>query len=83
LNLETIYDNYLDRLQEEREEKHKEFKKWFSASTAGSCYKKQWYKLNEFEAEPFDIRTKRLLRLGTIVHKDFEEALKQAEPAEM
>jgi len=82
LNLETIYDNYLDRLQEEREEKYKEFKKWFSASTAGSCYKKQWYKLNGFEAEPFNIRTKRLLRLGTIVHKDFEEALKQAEPAE-
>lgn len=82
LNLETIYDNYLDMLQEEREEKYKEYKSWFSASSAGSCYKKQWYKVCDFEAEPFDIKTKRLLRLGTIVHKDFEEAIKHAEPAE-
>ena len=82
MNLETIYDNYLDMLQEEREEKYKEYKSWFSASSAGSCYKKQWYKVCDFEAEPFDIRTKRLLRLGTIVHEDVEKAIKHAEPAE-
>jgi len=82
LNLETIYNDYLDMLQEEREEKYKEYKKWFSASSAGSCYKKQWYKLNEFESEPFDAKTKRLLRLGTIVHEDIEKALKHAEPAD-
>ena len=75
LNLETIYDAYLDRLQEEREEKHKDYKEWFSGSSAGSCYKKQWYKLWGYEPEPFDPRTKRLLRLGTIVHKDFEDAI--------
>ena len=80
LNLETIYDDYLERLQEERKELYKGYEKWFSGSSAGSCYKKQWYKVNEFEAEPFDARTKRLLRLGTIVHADFEKAIQEAEP---
>ena len=75
LDLETIYDAYLDRLQEERENEHKKYKEWFSGSSAGSCYKKQWYKLREYEPKPFDARTKRLLRLGTIVHKDFEDAI--------
>jgi hypothetical protein len=82
LNLETIYDDYLDRLQEERKEKYKEYEEWFSGSSAGSCYKKQWYKVNGFEPEPFDQRTKRLLRLGTIVHSDVEQALSEAEPSD-
>ena len=82
MNLETIYDDYLERLQEERKEKYKEYEEWFSGSSAGSCYKKQWYKVNGFEPEPFDLRTKRLLRLGTIVHKDIENAISEAEPAE-
>ena len=76
-NLETIYDAYLDRLQEERKKKNKKYKEWFSGSSAGSCYKKQWYKLRGYEPEPFDARTKRLLRLGTIVHKDFENAIEE------
>ena len=82
LNLETIYDDYLERLQEERKEQYKGYEEWFSGSSAGYCYKKQWYKINGYEPEPFDQRTKRLLRLGTIVHKDFENALSEAEPLE-
>ena len=75
LDLERIYDVYLDKLQEKREEDNKEYKEWFGGSSAGSCYKKQWYKITGEEAKPFDTRTKRLLRLGTIVHKDFEDAI--------
>ena len=75
LDLERIYDVYLDKLQEKREEDNKEYKEWFGGSSAGSCYKKQWYKITGEEATPFDTRTKRLLRLGTIVHKDFEDAI--------
>lgn len=82
LNLETIYDDYLERLQEERKEEYKEYEEWFSGSSAGSCYKKQWYKIKQFEPEPFDLRTKRLLRLGTIVHADIEKAISEAEPAD-
>ena len=76
LDLERIYDVYLDKLQEKREEDNKEYKEWFGGSSAGSCYKKQWYKISGAEPSPFDARTKRLLRLGTIVHKDIlEEAI--------
>ena len=75
LDLERIYDVYLDKLQKKREEDNKEYKEWFGGSSAGSCYKKQWYKITGEEATPFDTRTKRLLRLGTIVHKDFEDAI--------
>ena len=76
LDLERIYDVYLDKLQKKREEDNKEYKEWFGGSSAGSCYKKQLYKITGIEAKPFDTRTKRLLRLGTIVHKDIlEEAI--------
>ena len=76
LDLERIYDVYLDKLQKKREEDNKEYKEWFGGSSAGSCYKKQLYKITDVEAAPFDTRTKRLLRLGTIVHKDIlEEAI--------
>ena len=75
LDLERIYDVYLDKLQKKREEDNKEYKEWFGGSSAGSCYKKQWYRITGEEATPFDTRTKRLLRLGTIVHKDFEDAI--------
>ena len=75
LDLERIYDVYIDKLQKKREEDNKEYKEWFGGSSAGSCYKKQWYRITGEEATPFDTRTKRLLRLGTIVHKDFEDAI--------
>ena len=75
LDLERIYDVYLDKLQKKREEDNKEYKEWFGGSSAGSCYKKQLYKITGIKATPFDTRTKRLLRLGTIVHKDFEDAI--------
>ena len=75
LNIIDIYDAYLDIKQEEHKLKYSEHKGWFSASTAGSCFKKQWYKLNEEHEEPLDKRVKRLLRLGTIVHKDVQEAI--------
>ena len=66
---------YLDKKNIENREKYKEFKGWFSASSAGQCHKKQYYRLNEYDEEPFNRRTKRLLDLGTIVHKRFEDAL--------
>ena len=75
INLESIYNLYLDKKNIENRKKYDEFKGWYSASTAGSCHKKQYYKVNDYDEEPFDNKVKRLLRLGTVVHKDFEEAL--------
>ena len=75
LKIEEIYNNYLESLQSIRKEKYNGYEDWYSGSAAGSCYKKQFYKVNQFEEEPMKEKTKRLLRLGTIVHSDFEKAL--------
>ena len=50
---------------------------WFRASSAGSCFKKQWFNINEYEQSELDERVMRLLRLGTIVHADIETAVNQ------
>jgi|19_taG_2_1085344.scaffolds.fasta_scaffold05341_4 hypothetical protein len=75
LNLVDIMDLYLDKENIKNKEKYKEFKGWHSASSAGQCHKRQFYKLNEYEEEPFDRRIKRLLDLGTVVHKRFEDSI--------
>ena len=75
INLIDIMDLYLDKKNIENKEKYKEFKGWFSASSAGQCHKKQYYKINDYVEEPFDRKTKRLLDLGTVVHKRFENSL--------
>ena len=48
----------------------------FHASSAGSCYKKQLYKYFKYPETPMDEKSYRILRLGTIVHKDVEEAIR-------
>ena len=76
LALEEIYNEYIieenDRIRSSYEEK---FKGFFSASSAGSCHKKQILKVNGNKGSRPDKRVQRLLRLGTIVHKDFENAI--------
>jgi len=74
--LEVIYDDYLNDLNDKRS---KEFyvghEDKYSASSAGQCFKKHWYKTNGFEGTPIDQRTNRLFRLGTLVHEDIQLAL--------
>ena len=71
MDIEGIYNTYLKQLDAlwERGENV------FHASTAGSCYRKQLYAYYDFKSDPKDDKSLRLLRLGTIVHKDVEEAL--------
>ena len=71
MDIEGIYNAYLKQLDAlwEREENV------FHASTAGSCYRKQLYAYYDFKSDAKDDKSLRLLRLGTIVHKDVEEAL--------
>ena len=77
LDIITIYDNYLKEIEEQRREEYKKSNedKFFRASMAGSCHKKHLYYLQDSEAKEMESRSRRLLRLGTIVHKDFEDAL--------
>jgi CRISPR/Cas system-associated exonuclease Cas4 (RecB family) len=75
INIQNIYHEFLLNKGKEHKEKYKEFKGWFSASTAGSCFRKQWYKINDYEEIQPEQRPMRLMRLGTLVHKDLEEAI--------
>jgi len=74
--LEVVYDDYLNDLNDKRS---KEFyvghEDKYSASSAGQCYKKHWYKTNKYEGTPIDQRTNRLFRLGTLVHEDIQLAI--------
>ena len=44
-------------------------------STEGSCFRKQFYNINGYEGSEPDETSMRLLRLGTIVHKDIADAM--------
>jgi len=76
IDIEQIYEDFIASTQKENRKKYDEFKGWYSASSAGQCYKKQWYKIHLDEDDTItDKRVNRLLRLGTIVHKDIEDAI--------
>ena len=77
LDIISIYNNYLQAIEEDRKEEYKQSNKnkFFRASMAGSCHKKHLYYLQDAEAKEMATTSRRLLRLGTIVHKDFEDAL--------
>jgi len=76
LDLQRIYAEYIALKQEERSLKYEKHRGWFGASSSGYCHKKQYYKLQDTAIEEIDDRVNRLLRLGTIVHSDFEKAIK-------
>ena len=78
LDLKEIYNDYLTEIEltNKLDYKKKNPNKYYRASAAGHCFKKHWYSINGYEgASTGDDRSKRLLRLGTIVHKDIEKAI--------
>jgi len=74
-DLTSYYDSFLRAKQDNHKKKYEDFKGWFSASTAGSCFRKQYYNINGYEGSEPDETSMRLLRLGTIVHKDIADAM--------
>jgi|TARA_Y100000310_G_scaffold41862_1_gene39165 CRISPR/Cas system-associated exonuclease Cas4 (RecB family) len=76
IDIEKIYHEYLERKREVNKVKYEDFKGWFNASSAGSCYRKMIYRARDYEVDPIEHRTNRLLRLGTIVHSDIEKSIK-------
>jgi len=75
INVEQIYHDYLLSESKNHIKKYKDYKGWYSASSAGSCFIKQHLKSKGTDEKPMDERTMRVLRLGTIVHSDIEKAL--------
>ena len=75
MDIESIYGAYLKHQETLRgRDKHV-----FHASSAGSCYRKQMYSYYDYPSDAKDDKSLRLLRLGTLVHKDMEEALSMYE----
>ena len=78
LDLKEIYDNYLIKKEKDNRELYKKRNpnKYYRASAAGHCFKKHWYSINGYEGKEMDDKSRRLLRLGTIVHEDIQNAIK-------
>lgn len=75
INITEIYHEYLLSEGSKHKDKYKKHQGWFSASSAGSCFRKQWYKINDYDEALIEERPLRVMRLGTIVHKDIENAI--------
>jgi len=78
IDIEGIYTDYLDKKQEDNRLKRYSGKEsWYHASGSGSCSRKLYFEsIEQTEpSNPLDDKTKRLLRLGSIVHDDFQESL--------
>ena len=78
LDLKEIYNDYLTEVESANKlnYKKKNPNKYYRASAAGHCFKKHWYSINGYEGTSTGTdRSKRLLRLGTIVHEDIEKAI--------
>jgi len=78
IDIEGIYEEYINEKQEENRIKRYEGKEsWYHASGAGSCSRKLYFESVEQSepTNPIDSRTKRLLKLGNIVHDDIQNSL--------
>ena len=79
VNIKEIYNDYaLFKREQNRINRYKGNEDWYHASGAGSCSRKLYYESVE-KAEPtnpIERKSHRILRLGTILHDDFEEAFK-------
>ena len=71
MDIESLYHSYLVQKENLRERD----KEVFHASSAGSCLRKQMYNYYDFPQDAKDKKSYRILRLGTIVHEDIEEAI--------
>ena len=74
--VESAYADWLTEKNTKNREKYKEHQGIYSASSAGSCFRKQYLKSKNLPEPPLEKRVMRLLRLGTIVHEDIQESLK-------
>jgi hypothetical protein len=72
--ISTIYHDFLKHEQDENNKSRGKVA-GFHASATGSCFRKQMYSYYEYETSPIDDRSLRVLRLGTIVHSDVENAM--------
>ena len=79
VNVEKVYNDYLDSEQERnRLERYEGNESWQQGSGAGSCSRKLYFESIEQAkpTNPIETKSKRVLRLGSVLHDDFEKAFK-------
>ena len=78
VDIEKLYGDYVALKNEENyKERYEGREKYYHGSGAGSCSRKLYYESVEQIAttNPTDEKSNRILRLGTIVHEDLQNAL--------
>jgi hypothetical protein len=75
---QTILDEFIDfKNEENRKNRYEGNEKYFGASSADSCHRKQFYKYNQYpETKQTPKESYRRMRLGTIWHDEMELAIK-------
>jgi CRISPR/Cas system-associated exonuclease Cas4 (RecB family) len=73
-----IYNSYIEAENKKNvDERYVGKEEWFHASGAGLCQRKHWYDTNNAPVTDLpDVKSTRVMRLGTVVHDDIEKALK-------
>ena len=77
VDIEKIYSDYIEKQNDKnRTERYEGNEHYFQASSSGNCARKIYYSSveNAEPTNPPDDRSSRLLRLGTIVHEDLQNA---------
>ena len=77
IDIEGIYADYISEQNElNRKVRYEGNEQYYHASGAGSCSRKLYYEtIEQIEpTDPINPISQRVLRLGTIVHNDFEKA---------
>mgnify|MGYP003112092804 FL=1 len=80
INIAKIYNNYLDKVSETELEEIRMIMpedKIYSGSQAGMCSRKIYYKsiAKATKTEEINSKTMRVFRIGTLIHKDLQDAL--------
>ena len=76
-DIEALYSGFIDAANEENRKKRYEGKEeYFHGSSAGLCSRKHYFSVNKVDkTNKSQPKGMRIMRLGTVVHNDFEEAM--------
>ena len=77
-DMEVLYGGYVDYRNKENVANRygDDVKHYFHASSSGMCIRKNWFSTNDAPVtDPAEDRGVRIMRLGTVVHNDYEQAM--------
>ena len=78
IDFEKIYEQYIDQENElNRKERYEGKESFYRASSSGFCSRKIYYEsVEKIEpTNPIEPKSKRIMRLGTVMHNDLQNAL--------